>query len=125
MRKKITYYFIFSVVIGSSIYAASFFGIDLPNFIQFYINDFLIIPIVLTCCLFLIRKLKRDITFQISLLNILYLSLLYSIIFEYWLPKFHDRYTSDFIDVVLYFLSGMVFYFLQKEKKNNEVSRSY
>lgn len=115
MKKTHTYYFLFSVITGSFIYLAPFLGIQLPNFIRFYINDFLIIPIVLTCCLYIIRKLKGNDFLQISLLNILYLSLLYSIIFEYWLPKFHPRYTSDLVDVGLYFLSGFLFYFSQKK----------
>ena len=117
MKKTLSYYFIFSVLLGSFIYFAQLVNVELPKIIRFYINDFLIVPIVLTICLFIVRKIKSDNDFEISLLNILYLSLLYSIIFEYWLPTIHPRYTSDFVDVGLYFLSGMGFYFLQKQTK--------
>jgi hypothetical protein len=124
MKKELTYYFVFSICVGSIIYICEKTEIILPKIIRFYVNDFLIIPIVLYISLFVVRKLKGKVDLQLSLLNIIYLCTLYSVIFEYWLPKFHSRYTSDFVDVGLYFLSGMVFYFLQKEKKHNEVSRS-
>ncbi len=125
MKKGLTYYFLFSTLLGSFIYTCEKFEILLPKLIRFYVNDFLIIPIVLYISLFVNQKFKRNTNIQVSLLNIIYLSILYSIIFEYWLPKFHPRYTTDFIDVVCYFLGGIVFYFLQKEKNNNGVSRSY
>jgi hypothetical protein len=57
---------------------------------------------------------KNDKKYQISLLIILYLCTLYAILFEFYFPKILERYTSDWIDVCLYFASGMVFYFLQK-----------
>lgn len=118
MKKRLQYYFIFSIILGISVYTASKFSIQLPQFVRFYVNDFLIVPIVLTISLAVIRKVKNNKTLVISLPNILYVSLLYSVIFEFWLPKFHPRYTFDIIDIVLYFLSGFVFYFLQKEKVN-------
>jgi hypothetical protein len=123
MKKILTYYFLLSMLLGSCIYACEKLEIVLPKFIRFYVNDFLIIPIVLYISLFVVQKLKGNDKFQLSFFNIIYLCTLYSVIFEYWLPKFHPRYTTDFIDVVLYFLSGIIFYFLQKEK--NGVSKSY
>ena len=118
MKKQLTYYFIFSVVVGTFIYICEKLEILLPKLIRFYVNDFLIIPLVLFTSLFVIRKLKNDKKFTLSLLQILYVCVLYAVIFEFWLPKFHERYTSDIIDVVLYFLSGILFYFLQKEKQD-------
>ncbi len=124
MKKQLTYYFIFSIVLGSCIYVCEKLEILLPKLMRFYVNDFLIIPIVLYSCLFVIQKFKGNAKIQLSPLNIIYVSALYSLIFEYLLPKFHLRYTADYIDVGLYFLSGMMFYFLQKNKNSYEVSRS-
>jgi hypothetical protein len=115
MKKLLTYYFIFSILLGSCIYASEKFEILLPRLVRFYVNDFLIIPIVLYISLFVIQKIKRNKSLQLSLVNIIYLSALYSVIFEYWLPKFHIRYTADLMDVLLYFLSGIIFYLLQKK----------
>jgi hypothetical protein len=114
MKKLLTYYFCFSILIGSTIYLCNQFEIQLPKFVRFYINDFLIVPIILYVCLFAFQKIQGKKNMLLSLLNILYVCVMYSVVFEYWLPKFHSRYTGDFVDVGLYFLSGFLFYFLQK-----------
>ena len=115
MKKRLTYYFCFSIVIGSSIYICDKFDIVLPRIVRFYVNDFLIVPIVLYSSLCVIQKTKGNTNLKLSLLNVLYICTMYAVLFEYWLPKFHPRYTSDIIDVGLYFLSGILFYFLQKD----------
>ena len=114
MKNKLTYYFFFSVLVGSVIYVCEKTEIILPNIIRFYVNDFLIIPIVLTIVLWIVRAVQGNSKGTISILNILYLCVLYAVLFEYWLPKFHNRYTADSIDVLLYFNSGILFYVLQK-----------
>ena len=83
-------------------------------------NDFLIIPIILTISLIILRKTKNSKNYQLHLLLILYLCNMYSIIFEFVLPKYLERYTADWIDVLLYFLSGLVFYKLQQTKKTSK-----
>ncbi|TYP96466.1 hypothetical protein C7447_10732 [Tenacibaculum adriaticum] len=115
MRKPLYYYFIFSFVTGTAIYLASFYHFHLPDIIRFYVNDFLIIPIVLTISLITMQKLRNDINYTIPLSVVLYLCAMYAVLFEYFLPKFHLRYTADFIDVILYFLGGILFYYLQKK----------
>lgn len=102
-------------MLGSSIYICNKFEIELPRIVRFYVNDFLIIPIVLFSSLIVIQKIKGNTSIKLSLLNVLYICTMYAVVFEYWLPIFHPRYTADFIDVALYFLSGMLFYFLQKD----------
>lgn len=114
MKQLLNLYFIFSLLIGLIVYLAQKNNFHLPNFIQFYLNDFLIIPIVLTISLYILRWSKNDKNYKIPLSIVLYSCFLYSFLFEYFLPKFHLRYTSDFIDVILYFASGIIFYILQK-----------
>lgn len=115
MKKNLKYYVFSSVLIGTYIYLCQKLGIVLPDFVQFYVNDFLIIPIVLFLCLVIIRKLQDNKELILSITQIGYVCVLYAVIFEYWLPKFHPRYTQDLVDVLLYFSSGVVFYFLQKK----------
>ncbi|AUC85098.1 hypothetical protein CW731_07250 [Polaribacter sp. ALD11] len=110
-------YFIFSLLIGSFVYLASYFNVILPQFIRFYVNDFLIIPIVLFSCLQVLKWSKNDKGYKISLPIILYLCVLYSILFEFIFPNYLARYTKDYIDILLYFAGGMVFYQLQKIDK--------
>lgn len=77
-------------------------------------NDFLIVPIVLFLSLQVLKWSKNNKNFKLSLGVILYLCFLYSFLFEFILPNYLIRYTKDYIDVVLYFTSGLVFYRLQK-----------
>ena len=112
----ITYYYIFSLLLGIAIYFGQLYQVPLPRIVRFYINDFLIVPIILTTSLFILRWSRNDKNYQISIWIVLYLCALYSVIFEYFLPKFHLRYTADSIDVILYFASGLIFYILQKNK---------
>ncbi|CAM1335148.1 hypothetical protein [Tenacibaculum aestuariivivum] len=115
MEKILKSYFVFSVILGSSIYIAQKKEVILPEFVSFYINDFLIIPIVLTLSLYVLRWSRGDKNYQIPLWLILYCSGLYAVIFECFLPNVHTRYTADIIDVFLYFISGYLFFILQKK----------
>lgn len=117
MQKRILlYYFFISVTVGSFIYLAQQFEITLPKIVNNYVNDLLILPIVLTICLFILRWSRGDKSYTIPIGVIMYICAFYGFVFEYLLPKFHPRYTADFIDAFLYFLGGIVFYFLQKKK---------
>jgi len=117
MQKRILLYcFFISIAVGSFIYAAQQLKIVLPKIVNNYINDFLILPIVLTVCLFILRWSRGDKGYTIPIGVIMYICVFYGVFFEYLLPKFHSRYTTDFIDAFLYFLGGVVFYFLQKKK---------
>ena len=115
MNKWLRIYFLFSVITGTLIYFAQRFSFPLPRIIQFYVNDFLIVPIILTVSLYFLRWSKNNASYQIPLWIVLYLSGLYTIIFEVFLPRFHPRYTADHIDIILYFASGFIFYMLQKK----------
>ncbi|MBE7628873.1 hypothetical protein [Tenacibaculum piscium] len=119
MKNLLEIYAIFSAILGSSIYIAQKKAVKLPEIINFYVNDFLIIPIVLTISLYVLRWSKNDKKYQLPLWIILYCSGLYAVIFEYFLPKTHPRYTADSVDVFLYFLSGFLFFMLQKIDENN------
>lgn len=114
MSKALKIYFISSVFLGGLIYTSQKLSIPTTAFINNYLNDFLIIPIVLTVCLLILKKTKNNKDYQISLPIILYVCGLYSILFEWYFPQILTRYTSDFLDVLLYFISGLIFYRLQK-----------
>ncbi len=120
MRKKILqYYFFTSVLVGSIIYILQKLRVKLPSIINNYVNDFLIIPIVLIICLFVLRWSRGDKSYKIPIGVVLLICVFYSVFFEYFLPKFYPRYTADIVDVLLYFVGGVVFYWLQfiEEKK--------
>ena len=125
MNKKLTIYCVSSFIIGTLIYTLQYFNIQLPKIIHNYLNDFLIIPIVLYTCLLFLKWSRNDKNFIISLPIIVYVCCMYSILFEFIFPKYLSRYTADFVDVLLYFVSGIIFYILQNkphqhDKKNQK-----
>ena len=107
---------------GTSVYFAQKNNVILPKIIQFYLNDFLIIPIILTSCLIVLRWSKNNKNYQIPIWIIIYICSFYGVLYEYILPKFHPRYTADLIDVILYFISGFIFFILQKTTKSKNDS---
>jgi hypothetical protein len=115
MNKKLVLFFAFSLCFGILIYTLQFLKVDLPKFINNYLNDFLIIPIVLFICLLFLRWSRNDKEFSLSLPIILYVCLLYSILFEFVFPEYLARYTKDYIDIILYFTGGITFYKLQSK----------
>jgi hypothetical protein len=117
MNQRLTIYCSTSFILGTLVYILQAYNIVLPKVINNYLNDFLIIPIVLFFSLIFLRWSRNNKSFTISLPIILYLCTMYSVLFEYIFPKYLIRYTSDFIDVLLYFLSGFIFYILQTKNK--------
>jgi len=115
MRKKILLInFIVSCCIGATIYCLQKAGWLLPFIIHNYVNDFLILPIVLTLCLYVLRKTRRQHFFTINVFIIAYLVVLYSLFFEWYLPKVNVRYTADVLDVCMYVFGGCWFGYLQR-----------
>lgn len=106
--------FLGSILLASLLYGAKQFHIQLPNWMHFYLNDFLCMPIVLSICLMILRILKKTESLYVPFAPVLALSLYFAIHFEWLMPQFNQRYTGDFVDVILYFFSAMLFYVFQK-----------
>lgn len=88
---------------------------DLPDWVVFYLADFLVMPIVLAIALIIVRWLKKDRSIRLSLFTVFSVAAFYSVYFEWYLPEVNPRYTADIIDVFLYFGGSLLFYFLQKK----------
>jgi hypothetical protein len=102
------------VLLASLVYTANLLHIQLPQWIRFYLNDFLCMPIDLSLCLLVLRLIKKNETLYVPLYIILGLTLYFTLHFEWLMPLLSDRYTSDVIDIGLYFLGAMLFYSFQK-----------
>lgn len=85
----------------------------MPWWVNFYVNDFLCMPVVLTISLKAVQFLKKDFSIRLPLLLVLTLTSFYAIYFEYFLPQVEARYTADWLDVVMYFSGALIFYILQ------------
>ena len=89
-------------------------SISAPNWIFNHLNDFLVIPMVAIVGLHGVWFIKKDNSIRLSSFTTLSLVVLFSFVFEYYLPKQSYRYTRDIWDVLCYFSGGAMFYFLQK-----------
>jgi hypothetical protein len=115
MNKKLFIYCISSFILGLLIFIFQSINLSLPRIINNYVNDFLIIPIVLFLCSLFLKWSRNDKNFTLSLPIILYVCFMYSILFEFVLPNYLARYTKDYIDIILYFAGGIIFYKLQNK----------
>jgi hypothetical protein len=81
-----------------------------PDWLRFYLDDFLCLPLVLTVTLFLMRFLYGP-QVRLSRYHVLFVVVYVAGVFEGFLPYFMPRYTQDLLDVGLYAAGGAVFYF--------------
>lgn len=116
MNNVLKIYCFISLIVGTVIYICQKQHIIFPKIVNNYVNDFLIVPICLTISLALLRITRNNENYYLKLPLVLYLAGFYSILFEVILPAFKSRYTSDFIDVLLYFISSIVFYTFQTKQ---------
>ncbi|MHA6281238.1 hypothetical protein ACXYMT_13765 [Salinimicrobium sp. CAU 1759] len=90
------------------------FSSNPPTFLSSYLNDLLCLPIVLSICFFVITFFSKSKRVKISLFSAFSLAALYSVYFELYLPEVTNRYTSDVIDVLLYFAGALIFWLIQQ-----------
>lgn len=83
-------------------------------FIYNHLNDLIVIPIIATICLYVIWLLKKSFQLRIGIFSLLSLVILYSVYFEYYLPKTNYRYTGDVRDIFCYATGAVIFYIVQK-----------
>jgi len=114
MRILLNRYFIGLLLLGTCVYFLQRLAVELPAFIQNYLNDLLVMPLVLWIVWAVLVEVK-GIEAQISWAMALSLFLYYSVFFECYLPTVNTRYTSDFYDVFCYFIGTMVFMLLYKK----------
>lgn len=75
-------------------------------------------PIVFYVSTELIKRLKRNSDFELSLIQILVGFLYFSTLFEVVLPLYNSKYTADWLDVLMYGIGSLIFIVIQKIQKN-------
>jgi len=83
------------------------------SFSNQYLADLVCIPIVLYLSVLIIRFLRWDSTFELTKLMIFFAVIYISFLFELVFPFFSDKYTSDWFDVLCYFIGGGVYGWIQ------------
>lgn len=124
MRSVTKYYFPAIVVFAFGVYILQHYNIKLPKIINNYLNDFLLLPMVLKICQSLLRYVKSHQYLKLPYTFCFFIALTYSIFFEIMVPEYSIRYTADFWDVIAYFL-GLLFFFLIEGYISSSSSRSY
>ncbi len=94
--------------------ATKTFNFTENSFILYHLNDLIIVPMVLTLSLNVVWILKKDRSIRLGWISILSIFLMYSLIFEYYLPQTMSRYTADWYDILCYFIGSVIFIILQK-----------
>lgn len=121
IKDRLLLNFIVFCIVGLGIYIAQHYRVQLPLLLNNYLNDFLIIPIVLTICLYILRFTRDNTKYTISSVITLLLCVFYSLFFEVLMPRINERYTADFFDVIAYFSGGFWFFFVQR-KTNKQLN---
>lgn len=89
------------------------------EFIKYHLTDLFFIPVLLSASVLLTKIIKRDNKLlYLKPLDIGIVIFFVSIYFEWYLPNFNNpnQYTSDYIDIIMYFVGGLIFWFIQKTK---------
>lgn len=107
--------FLFTCLVALTIYIAKLSNLTLPTWVHFYVNDFLCMPIIFSVCLAVMRYLKKDDNLYMPNSIILLITAYYSVHFEWLVPKFYERYSSDWVDVLLYIVGALLFSIFQKK----------
>ena len=123
MFRKMLYFTM--VFIALTIYTMQRLNLSLPTIVTNYANDLLYLPLVLGAIEFIIRQLKKDSSFGLPLGFVIFLAISYSIYFEYYLPEVDARYTSDCIDVILYFVGGIAYFFIGNKRKHTVLEEEF
>lgn len=111
------YYFWIFLVIAISIYLLQQLEITIPAFFQNYLNDLLCMPLVLSVCQYTVRKLKSDTLISLPVPLLILVTIGYATYFEWYLPQYDDRYTADWVDVLMYFIGMFFFYVVENYKR--------
>lgn len=82
--------------------------------LRWYLTDLLFVPAMCLFGLIILRRLKNDRFLRIPWYNVWLQVLAVSVYFEWYLPSQNSQYTSDPLDVAMYFIGGLLFILVQK-----------
>jgi hypothetical protein len=113
--KLIHYFFVF-VSIWLFYKILHFYGLNL-TLLDNYLDDVLLLPIVLCFALLIQRKLiAKNSNFRFHTFLIIFSVLYFCLMFEGIIPRFNKNYTADWLDCLAYAIGGFVFYQIQTKK---------
>ena len=103
-------YFIICLTIYTSGYFTKHLGIALPYHIRNYYTDILCLAIILTSVLFVLRISRNAPKLVLNKSMILFAWLYVSVLFEFILPAYSEKYTQDYLDIAMYSIGAFLYY---------------
>lgn len=89
-----------------------------------WLTDFVFVPLIVHASSifgYFILHLKTPHRYPLS--QILLLSLMVALVFEYIMPKYTSYNTADFMDVLAYLLGGLFYYYVHQQYTYKRLSR--
>lgn len=80
-----------------------------------YLDDLLVLPIILPFTLSLIRLIYRNKNLLLGLPLIINAIIMFTIVFELILPLYSNEYTRDYFDLLFYSLGGLMYWFYERK----------
>lgn len=92
--------------------------VPVPTFFSHYFADLLCMPLLLSYALLFMRWFRGEPDLRLSSAMILAGVVYVSVVFEWVLPHFFNRYTADGWDVVMYGIGGLFYYSSQERLRS-------
>lgn len=80
-----------------------------------YLTDAFAIPVIANLGLWFQRMIYKSNYYVLSVWHVVFIVAYVSLVFEWLLPRWSERYTGDWIDVILYIAGGLFFYFIMNK----------
>ncbi|MDR3695347.1 hypothetical protein [Mucilaginibacter sp.] len=91
--------------------------LDAPvTYLNDYLTDFFAVPVITNIGLWLQRVfIIKNNYYVLSPLQVTFMVIYISLLFEGLLPRISKIYTADWVDVLLYCMGGLFFYFIMNK----------
>lgn len=84
-------------------------------FMRSYLDDLLVLPIILPFTLSLLRLIFRNEKLLLGLPLIITAIIMFTIVFELILPFYSSEYTRDYFDLLFYSLGGVMYWLYERK----------
>lgn len=112
MKTLLNPWFIAGCLVWLMIKATRVLGDPIP-WLNSYFTDFFAVPVITNTGLWLQRVfIIKNNYYVLSPLQVTFMVVYISVLFEGLLPRLSKIYTADWLDVLLYCLGGLFFYFV-------------